>query len=183
METTGKPASVETIRDLAQAYCLALFKQNPEVHVTDFFRSTAYRAFTQLLSAGHTPEDVAEVVSWGFQDGYWKSRLGDPFTFVWRWNELSTKALASKKEKEMKWEPPRIAMEPVLLHHLWAIEKGDLTQSEAKDIAACAQSMVDFYRQWPARPLYDAILALSRGEDPKGFIMAYKNSKKNENNI
>lgn len=160
--------------ELTQVYILALLRENPAVLVSSFLKESAYRNILKLLSMGATEYQVKTTIEWCFADTYWKSRLGDPGTLFHRWNQLSSQALSSKKEKEARCQKPASTLEPILLHHYWAIENNEMTQDEAKSIAATAKYMLDFYGKEGSGLRWQAIIALSKGEPHESFIEAYK---------
>lgn len=174
-----KNMQTKIANELTQLYILALYKENPAVIVTSFLKESAYRAFLKLLGMGATEYQIQTTIEWAFTDTFWKSRLGDPKTFEYRWNDLSSKALSSKKEKEAKYQKPTKTLEPILLSDYWAIENGEMTQSEALKIASTAKALLEFYGPSGSGLRWQAIIALANGEDHKPFIEKFLADKNN----
>lgn len=179
MEMSEKVNSQTAIAgELTQVYILALLRENPSVLVSSYLKETTFRQMIRLMGMGATEYQIKSTIEWCFKDLYWKSRMGDPGTLFHRWNNLSSQALASNKEKQARPEFPSKMVTPILLADYWAIENNEMTQDEAKALAASAQYMLDFYGKEGSGQRWLAILALSRGEDHKPFIEAYKGTLK-----
>ena len=129
----------------------------------------------RLLSQGATERQISITIDWCFSDLYWKSRVSDAHILFYRWNELSSKALASKPEKEAI--KPRSAVEPILFCDLAAIEKNDMSKEEAARLSHSAAYMLAYDRTAHSAPLWQAIIALSKGEPHEPFIEVYKANK------
>jgi hypothetical protein len=158
-----KETQTSVASELTQTYILNLLKENPAVLVSSFLKESAYRWFIRLLSMGATAYQIKTTIDWCFQDLYWKSRLGDPGTLFHRWNDLSSKALASKKEQEARMPRNANMITPILLADYWAIENGEMSQNEAKALAASAKYYLDFYGEGGSGQRWKAILALAEG--------------------
>lgn len=172
MQTTTNQTTITS--ELTQVYILALLRENPAVLVSSFLKESAFRNIYKLLSMGATDHQVKTTIEWCFNDTYWKSRLGDPGTLFHRWNDLSSKALASKQEQEARMPRNANMITPILLADYWAIENGEMTQKEAQALATSAKYYLDFYGEGGSGQRWKAILALAQGKDPKPFIKAFK---------
>jgi len=163
--------------ELTKAYVLALYKENPAVIVTSHLKETAYRVFLKLLGMGATEYQIKSTIDWAFNDTFWKSRLGDPRTFEYRWNDLSSKALSSQKEKQARFDKPTKTLEPILLSDYWAIEHLEMTKDEAVKIAATAKALLEFYGPLGSGLRWQAIIAVANDQDPKPFIESFAEFK------